>query len=311
MGQRRYVSTSRDGRSRGVAGEVAFEVPPLGSPPGVGLPSAPTEGTGGVIELRSLDGLLEGLGERIFLAEPLGAVDPGLEEEAPVLQVAAARLLAETAWGDTEAARFALECTEHAVAGGLEVALPHGRTLGGVLADVRAVLERAQGPSPSLGWLGRFAALRRLRRDGAAVGDLAMLAAKEDERAGLDLLDDPAWTRLAAAEEAVLACAEAVRFLGHPLHVSAREDVEERDAAGAEPTEPRVGETPWGWVAVGSARVPAHQPAARSAEQAGERCRQAARDAGGPEAEAAERAFQVGLLASLLGEATVAVAGAC
>lgn len=302
MAQRRYVSTSRDGRSRSAAGEVVFEVPPHGSPPGTGLPGVPTGGTGTMIELRSLDGLLDDLGERIFVAEALDAVAAGTSEEAPVLTVATARLVAETSWNDSQAARFALECAEHAVADGPDVALPHGRTLGGVLADVRALLERAGGPSPSLGWLGRFAALRRLRRDGAAVGDLAMLAAKEDERAGIDLLDDPAWTRLAAAEEAVLACAEAVRFLGHPVQVSAREDLEERDASEAAPTEPRVEETPWGWVAIGGTRVPVHQPAAKSAEQAAERCRQAARDAGGPAAEAAERAFQVRLLDGLLGE---------
>ena len=304
MAERRYVSTTRDGRSRTADGEVVLEVPPAATPPatpaGAGLSGAPTPGEGPAVELRSLEGLLDDLGERIFVAEAGGA-GPG-DEAGAVVRVSGARLVGETRWDDARAARFALECTEHALEGSPDVALPHGRTLGGVLADVRTALDRVERPSAALGWLGRFAALRRLRRDGAAVGDLAMLAAKEDEGAGIDLVDDPAWTRLAAAEEAVLACAEAVQYLAHPRWLSTREEREERAEVDAAPAEPRVEETPWGWVAIGSTRVPAHRSAARSAEQAAERCRQAAVDAGGAEAGAAERAFQVALLARLLGE---------
>ena len=302
MAERRYVSTTRDGRSRTAEGEVVLEVPPA-APGGAGVPGSPNPGEGPTVELRSLEGLLDDLGERIFVAEAVGAV-PG-DEAGAVVRVSGARLVAETRWDDARAARFALECTEHVLEGSPEVALPHGRTLGGVLADVRTALDRVERPSAALGWLGRFATLRRLRRDGAAVGDLAMLAAKEDEGAGIDLVDDPAWTRLAAAEEAVLACAEAVQYLAHPRWLSIREDredQEERAEVGAARAGPRIEETPWGWVAIGSVRVPAHRSAARSAEQAAERCRQAAADAGGAEAGAAERAFQVALLARLLGE---------
>ncbi len=327
MGQRRYVSTSRDGRSRGTTGEVRVDVPQPGQPPS----GAPFSVEGPHLALRTLQGLLGDLGERIFVAEAAGpepaepAEGPELAEgagpvepaggagagsavqvadgqEGPdVWSVRAARLVGETGWDDAAAARFALECAEHAVGDGPEVVLPHGYTLGGVLADVRGAVERAEAPAPAVGWLGRMAALRRLRRDGAALADLATLAAKEDEGAGIDLLDDPAWTRLAAVEEAVLAAAEAVRFLSHPGRVAAQEEVEARRLAGVEPAEPDVEETPWGWVSIGSSRVPAYRSAARSAEHAAERARQAARDAGGPAAEAAEVEFQLAVLARLLG----------
>lgn len=308
MGTQRYVSTGRDGRSETGAGEVVWAVPPPGEaarPGRPGLPSGPTAAEEAVLELRSPDGLLDDLGERIFVAEAVG--EPLDEDDDPVARVRSARLVAETAWGDRAAARFALGCAEHAMGDQAEVALPHGRTIGSVLGDVRRALDESGTPSASLHWLGRFATLRRLRRDGVAVGDLAMLAAKEDEKSGLDVVDDPAWTGLAAIEEAVLACAEAYRYLSHP-HERAREeavDDEARERDRRPPSEVHVEETPWGWVALGTERIPAHRPAARSAQHAAERCRQAVADAAGAgpagaEAARSERAWQGRLLASAL-----------
>lgn len=297
MEQRRYVSTDRDGRSQTAAGVVVFDVPRQGEAADGAFPSAPSQGASAVVELRSPEGLLDALGERIFAAEAVGGSAP---EDGPVVRAASARLVAETAWDDERAARFALECAEHALRDEDDVALPHGRTLGGVLADVRAVLDRAHAPTASLGWLGRFAALRRLRRDGAAVSDLAMLAAKEDEGAGIDLLDDPAWTSLAAISEAVLACAEALRYLAHPHHVATREELDERDADDRPPSQLHVEETPWGWVALGAERVPAHRPAAACAEQAAERARQSVADTADEASRRRELVWQAERLAALL-----------
>lgn len=297
MEERRYVSTDRDGRAGTPGGEVVWDVGPHGSPAEGAFPTPPSEVGGAEVELCSIDGLLDGLGERIFVAEAAGEPAP---EDGPIIRVASARLVAETAWDDEGAARFALDCAEHALRDQADVALPHGRTLVGVLADVRAVLDRAHAPTVSLGWLGRFAALRRLRRDGAAVGDLAMLAAKEDEDAGLDLLDDPAWTSLAAISEAVLASAEALRYLAHPGRAATREDLDKADAGGGAPPEVHVEETPWGWVALGSERVAAHRPAAACAQQAAERARQSVADTSGAAAGSQERAWQAERLGSLL-----------
>lgn len=297
MERARYVSTDRDGRSRAGAEEVAWEVP-TPERPEARLPGAPVAGASAALVLRDAEGLLDDLGERVFLAEAVEA--PAPDADGPVVRVASARLVAETRWDGETAARFALECAEHALGDGPDVALPHGRTLRGVLADVRSALEQAARPSASLGWLGRFAALRRLRRDGAAVAELAMLAAKEDGDVGLDLVDDPAWTSLAASSEAVLACAEALWSLAHPRR--AGREREGREGDERLPGDVVVEETPWGWVALGAERVPAHRPPARCAEQAAERARQAVADVGGEEAARAERAWQAERLAALLGE---------
>lgn len=301
MSVRRYVSTGRDVRSRTAAGEVAWEAP---GPDGPGRPIRPG---GPILELRSADGLLDDLGERIFVAEVAGEAAPEGDgaEAAPVLRVASARLVATTPWGDAIAARFALECAAHALGDQGSVALPHGRTLEGVMADAREALERSTPPEGALGFLARAATVRRLVRHGAAVSDLAMLAAKEDGQAGIDLVEDPAWTRLAAISDAVLASVEALRYLARPEYVGRREEAVERDAAergagAAVASDVQVEETPWGWVAIGADRVPTYVPAAACAEQAAERARQAVAEVAGPEAEQVERAWQAELLDALL-----------
>ena len=106
MEQRRYVSTDRDGKSQTAAGEVLFEVPRQGAPAAGAFPGVPSAGASAVVELRSVEGLLDDLGERIFVAE---AVDGPAPEDGPVVRVAAARLVAETAWDDERAARLAVD----------------------------------------------------------------------------------------------------------------------------------------------------------------------------------------------------------
>lgn len=288
MSERRYVSTNRDLASRSATGEVRFDTPAAGG----------AQHGDGPVALRSAEGLLDALGERVFVAEPASEAAGG----GAVVEVARARLVAETAWDDEAAARFAAACAEHALGGDGEVALPHGRTLGEVLADVHRALERPGPAEGLLGTLSRFSTLRRLRRDGAAVSDLATLAAKQDARVGLELLEDPAWTTLAAIAEAVLASAEALRYRSHPRFVASQETLAERRPAAAVLGEPDIEETPWGPVLLGPERVPAYVSAAACAEEAAERARQAVADSGGEAAASEERAFQAQLLARLLEE---------
>lgn len=300
MNDRLYVSTGRDGRSRTFSGEVVWDIPTPGTGPG-----APSKGNGSPLELRRLDGLLDQLGERIFVVEATGPSDApggiGTVVDGPVLAVGSARIVEETRWDDRMAARFALECAVHAVGGDGDVELPHGRTLESVLEGIRSELDRS-GPSAD-GWLGRLAtmaAVRRLRRAGADVNALALAAARDDEATGVELLDDPAWTTMAAIGEAVLASVEALRYLARPGYVAGQEEIVE-EKAWSEPSSPvQIEETPWGAVAPGVEHISTYVAAATCAEQAAERSRQAVADREGPEAGLAERAWQVELLERLL-----------
>jgi len=321
MQDRRYVSTTRDGRSRAASGDIVWELPGLKGEPGEATtPTTPSHG----VELRTADGLLDALGERIFVAEPVataggspapdrppGSDDPPLADEpagvggpAPlkgsVIGVGAARLVEETAWDDEAAARFALESASHALGGEGEVVLPHGRTLAGVLGEVRQALEQGEGAGPGLGRLARMATLHRLRKSGDAISALAMAAVKEDDRSGTDLMDDPAWASLAAISEAVLATVEALRYRAQPERAGREEARGERQRGAEPPTAGHIEETPFGPIALGVERIPAHLTAATCAAHAAERARQAVADRDGEEAGRAERAFQAHLLEQLL-----------
>jgi hypothetical protein len=154
--------------------------------------------------------LLEDLGECIFVAE---TVD----------EAGAARLLRGTHWSEKVAALFALDCVEHvlaAVPGSAEADLPGGGTLGSIIASARDYLATGTGADGQrLGFISRIATARRLRREGAALGDAAFTAAVQDEGEDIDLEHDPAWETLAGARDAVLAAVEAVRHAAFPFLV--------------------------------------------------------------------------------------------
>ena len=235
--------------------------------------------------------LLDQLGERVFVAEDIDA-DSG-----------AARLLAPTAWSETTAASFALDCVEHLlgiVPGSAEADLPGGGTLGAIIASARQyIAEGAGSDTARLGLVSRIAAARRLRREGTAIGDAAFTAATQAEGQGIDIWSDPAFETLAAARDAVLAAVEAVRHVALPFLAEREtrkyEAREERKSADVDEVD-----TPWGRFAVGGAG-PKYMPSWVSARDAAERSRQAAADLAGTEGAEAERAWQLERLAQHLG----------
>ena len=288
-----YVSTDRLGVQRqGAPAEQAWE-PPGPSAPGGASSAAPG---GPALELRLLPALLEVLDERVFLAEVLEAAPSSVPG---TVGARAARLVAEQAWDPGRAAGFALDCVEHAFSEEADLELPRGRTIGGVLAEARAALDRAGREEPGLfASLGRLAAASHLRRTRALLGSTAVALAREDDEDERDLLDDPAWTALAALGEAVLAALEALRLAVAPRYVANEEEAAESgDHAPAKVTEVL---TPWGMVAVGAEHLPQHLPAARCAAEAAERCRQAVADRDGAPAGAEERDWQAERLGAVL-----------
>jgi hypothetical protein len=265
------------------------------------------------------EGLLETLGERIFLAEALDTAaptarrddatspgEPGLDAAGPGWrQVRAARLVRELPWDLTATASFALDCAEHALgivtaAAPGEELLPDGSSLHEVLAQAREFLASAEGSDDRrLGALARLALARRAGKEQAKVAELAFAAVSKDEADDLDVLDDPRWANLAALSSALLACVEVLRHLALPRYVAARErsyDVDNQDV----PADDEPWMTPWGPVALVGHR-PHHVPAYVSAREAAERARQAVSDHGGPEAGLLEAAFQRRRLLELLG----------
>ncbi|MCU1492164.1 MAG: hypothetical protein JWM85_3569, partial [Acidimicrobiaceae bacterium] len=195
MADHKFVTTDHDGRERRPDGFVLWELP---SPEGPAPRPSAAQTAGAVVELLNADALLDRLDERIFLAEPVGSA---AEEQSAsgVMAVSAARLVAETPWDPELAAAFALDCVEHAFADELDLELPKGRTLGAVVSEARAALERAGNEDEGVfAALARYAMVRRLRRTRELLGSTAAGLAREDEADQRDLLDDPAWATLAA-----------------------------------------------------------------------------------------------------------------
>ena len=242
--------------------------------------------------VHDLDGLLEHLGERIFVAEVLAGTG-----EHPTR----ARLVSETAWNLEMAARFALDCAEHVVVDPDEKAGMSASSLTEILEAARRYLDKGEegdeADSSLVERTSRLALARRLRELGDRVSDVTLSLTVADEAADLDTFDDPAFAALASVRDAVLAVVEAIRHHAFPRLFETENVVYETDAEGT----PAVLTTPWGSFVFGS---PAGVvPAWTAASEAAERARQAIGDDGGPEAGAAERAWQRERLASLLATA--------
>lgn len=251
--------------------------------PSAGPGEAVEPSMGSPVVLRDLDGLLEDLGERIFLAEVL--------EEG---RTGRARLVAETAWNLHRAARFALDCAEHAIAEPESLTLPSGASAADILAEAHRHLDSGSG-SGLVQRISRLATARRLRRLGDDVAEAAFNVALEDEAEDLDALDDPAWTAVAAVRDALLAAVEAIR---HDSLGALLEGENRRYESDAGATDPAPFGTPWGVVATGSRSGVV--PAWVAARDAAERAREAVRDARGAKAGDEERAWQRERLAEAL-----------
>ncbi len=298
-----YVPTDVEGRQFHGDHETRWPLPER-TPDGSVIPGAETAGSAmSPLTLFSADGLLEELNDRIFVA----VVPPAaLAEDRPWGMAAdGARLVAETAWSTSAAAHFALDCAAHVLrlsdAG--EVRLKGGESLGEVVEAARNWLADADGGSSGLlGRVSRIAIARRLRRSSDRVAALAFGQTVADEALDIDAMDDPAWEAIAATRDAVLAAVDAVRHQAFP-QLAERESVRyEEDlvnASNASP-DPEPVPTPWGTFVVGAPG--GIVPASVAARDAAERARQAAGDAGGRGAEAAERAWQRDRLVAALEE---------
>jgi hypothetical protein len=284
----RFVATDSTGTQHLPDHRRAWPLPSPGGEPGGVSRVRPGEHP---IVLLDIDGLLDVLGDRIFLAEE---VEGG------------ARLLRELPWDLACTATFALDCAEHVLSvlpsdDGAELALSDGTTLGELLAEARSYVSSAgRSDDRRLSALSRLALARRVGKEQQRVAALAMAAVTDDEHHGVYVLDDPRWVNLAALSSALLACVEVLRHVALPRYVAARERafVVEGDAP------PDTGETwvtPWGPVARVSGHVPTYVPAYVSAREAAERARQAVTDVAGAEAGAREREFQRARLLELLG----------
>jgi len=233
--------------------------------------------------------LLEQLGECIFVAEAASGAG-------------AARLVSGTGWSEKSAATFALDCVAHileTVPGSAQAELPGGGTLGEILGSAREYLETGTAPDGhKLGLVSRMAAARRLRREGAALGEAAFTAAAQDEGRDIDLLDDPAWETLAAGRDAVLAAVEAVRHAAFPFLADRETRRYEAREEGMTINVDEV-DTPWGLFPVGGGGS-RYAPSWAAARDSAERSREAASDLAGRAASDAERSWQVGRLLELL-----------
>jgi hypothetical protein len=281
--ERFYVATDAEGAQHSDGLTTAWPLPVQVADgafePGATL-SASAESP---LVLFRLEGLLDELAERIFVAEPMDGVPSG--SDAPSVPTGRGRLTSETSWTGRSAARFALDCSTHVLGDAASLCLPSGASLGDVVAAAGRWLD---GPTDAdgqlLGRISRITTARRLRRQGQEIGDLAFAITISDEGRDAEALDDPAFAALAAARDAVLAAVEAVRHSAFP-HLS-----------GADSAEPDHGttlvDTPWGSLFVGHRSTPAWAAARDAAERA--------RRAGANEDD--ERAWQAGRLASALGE---------
>lgn len=301
MTEKLYVPTDSLGAQRSDGFDVTWRLPSGGT---AGQPTT----AAGPLVLRTAAALVDDLGERIFLAVPEGAgVAP---DAAGVVRVGAASLISETPWDVARAATFALDCAEHVLGDASSAVLPGGSTLGSVIADAREVLVRASDVAEQrLGLLAKLSAARRLRRTGGVLGDVAFEAVLEDTDAAVDALEDPAWASVASVRDAVLAAVEALRHLALPRYVAARERTYEVGRGGDDEVQrptATVWTTPWGPVTFGAEHRQDFEPAWVAARDAAVRARDAARTAGGAEAERAERAWQAARLAAALETAPAA-----
>lgn len=273
-------------------GEVTEWPLPADDEGGATRPGALVEPAAGTkFELLDLDGLLDSLGERIFVAE--------LSEQAGPNGSPQARLVAETSWSIHGAARFALECAEHVLADPDGTKLPSGASLADILDAAHGYLDGSASDEGELGLLqrvSRLATARRLRHQSSEVADMAFDVTMEDEAKDLDALDDPAWSALASVRDAVLSAVEAIRHDALPwlFDVENKRYESEADATGSE-----IVGTPWGSY-LGNRRTGVI-PAWTAARDAADRARQAMADANGDVAGAEERAWQRGRLEVALG----------
>jgi hypothetical protein len=280
-----YVATDPDGLERRAGTGFAWPLPYLET-----RPCMPGQQVDHDVVLLEPRGLLGRLDEHIWRAEPLAGDDtdaamaavyaerrdaPGLEHHI------GARLLEPTAWDGFMAAGFALDCAGHVVGNAGGVTIADGTSLSDALGAARTWLESAEGRE-GLAKLHDIAIGRRLRREEKAIEGAAGKLAAADASADADSEKDAAWAAVAAARDALLAAIEAVQ---HALIPRGREREARQFEAAEHGEHPDTEKWLPFWIA---------------ADEAAERARQAATDAGGEDAGAAEAEWQAARLGELL-----------
>lgn len=275
-----YVPTDAEGAQWSDSALLQWPIPAEGGAEGDEIE--------GDLTLYSASGLLGHLDERIFKAAALD----GTDGEGGEVRARRARLVAATSWDGFRAAGFALDCAGHVAGSAADAALPDGTSLGEVLERARGWLDEAGESESGFGRrLRQLAICRRLRRAGKDLGDLAFNKAAADIGADIDALDDPEWTSIASARDAVLAAVEAVQHAVMPFVTeieSRRYEHYVREGVARETgsrTRAHLAWVPF-WVA---------------ADDAAERARQAALDDGGAEGAAQELDWQAQRLTGVLG----------
>jgi hypothetical protein len=289
-----FVATDETGVERMSGDSIRWTVP---SDDGAAI--ALTRPDGLRIVLREPVALLDTLDDVIWIAEPDdGVTATDVDGE---FSTHSARLVRRTAWDQTAAARFAIDCAEHAIGRAAEVELPNGQKIADVLAAARAFLDSATDPGTHLGPLARLATIRRLKRENRLVTDLAYGLSMEDINNELDTTLDAAWTSAASVADSLFAALEALRHLAFPRYVGARENlaVEQGNHHEDDAVPPSILTTPWGAISIGGDHESPYLPAAVAAREAALRAREAVRDRDGADGERAERAWQAERLRAL------------
>ncbi len=294
-GPQYYVATDGFGLERLTGDHNQWTVPAEPGEPSVAL----VRPDGAPLVLRNAAAILDVLDEVIWVAEPIDSVIT--PPESGELHVHSARLVRRTPWDPTTAARFALDCAEHAIGSGATVELPNGRTIGEVIIEARTFLDSASDPGSHLGLLARLATIRRLKRENNLVTDLVYGLSVEDINTELETALDASWTSAASVADSLFAALEALRHLAFPRYVRAREAVAvEQETNGEVPPTPAILSTPWGSIALGGEHESPYLPAAVCAREAAVRAREAVRDRNGAAGEELERSWQAALLAQVL-----------
>src|SRR6202023_2806867 len=130
-----------------------------------------------------------------------------------------------------------------------DLALPDGTRLAKAIADARYALDGLiSDDKESLGYLGRLAALHRLRRDRENVSDVSLGLLVDANLKDMDALDDASYASVVPVVDAVLAAIEALRHHLVPHFETARDESKEHtDLDRISPLKiPTVEPTPFG-----------------------------------------------------------------
>jgi len=291
-----FVATDDRGIEHAASGPIHWNL--------TGIDTAATTRHETPLTLRDARALLEVLDECVFLVTPIG---DSYDSSDGTTRAEVARVVRRTSWGTGAATRFALECAEHLVQANGEIRLPNGTGLTDVIARARTFLDGDNPDHPEqLGELARLRALRRLRHEREEVSGFSLGSLLDDERRGVDALDDPEYATVLPVIDAVLATIEALRHHALSALYTGLEDAVAKVEGDRELDHPHAFAIPAGVVTPfgnfqGSTFLsPRYEPSWVCAREAARHARLAVHDLHGETAERAELSFQAELLGKIL-----------